>query len=97
MKNALKNIFDDTSMKSIHFLSKNTEKKYIFEFLPFFGPKIGQFCMKNGKTSVAFEKCPLNLDDFERQKGAKVVFLYIFEVELYPWKWYFEPYGLCVY
>ena len=32
--------------------------------------------MKNGKISVAFEKCLLNLDDFERQKGAKVVFLF---------------------
>ena len=58
--------------------------------------------MKNGNISVAFEKCLLKLDDFERQKGPKVVFLffyarvYIFGVELYPWKWYFEPYGLCV-
>ena len=77
MKNAPQIFFDDTSIKSIHFFSKNDEKKNIFlNFYLSFVPKICQFFMKNGKISVAFEKWPLNLDDFERQKGAKVVFLF---------------------
>ena len=64
---------------------KNAEKKYFFEFRPFFGPKIGQFCMKNGKISVEFEKCLLNLDDFERHKRAKIVFLFFLCKGIYIW------------
>ena len=41
--------------------------------------------MKNDKICVAFEKWPLNLDDFERQKEAKVVFLFFLCKGIYIW------------
>ena len=82
MKNGPQFFFDDTSLKSINFFSKNYEK---IEFRPFFGPKIGHFFMKNDKICVVFEKWPLNLDDFERQKEAKVVFLFFSCKGIYIW------------
>ena len=50
-------------------------KTNIFLNFDLFCPKIGKFFMKIDKIYVAFEKWLSNLDDFEGQKGAKIVFL----------------------
>ena len=76
VKNAPNNIFDDTSMKSIHFFRKKCWKKYFFWIPAFFGHKKNHFFRKNGNICVAFEKWQSTLDGFEWWKGVKIVFLF---------------------
>ena len=66
-------------------LEKNVRKNIFFWISTFFGLKIAQFFMKNGKICVAFEKWPLTLDGFEEQKESKIVFLFFLCKGIYIW------------
>ena len=69
-KNAPTNIFDDTSIRNIHFWSKFFWNKYCFEFQPIFGPNLDQFFMKNEKFALRL-KMTVNIGWFWRMKRSK--------------------------